>query len=150
MTHALRPIVIRPASTADARPLLGLLRDADLAIPGVVEHLGSFVVAERDGTITGAMGLELRGSAALLRSAVVAPEERGTGIGRQLYERVAALARERGITTLYLLTTTADGYWARFGFVKITRDDVPESVRESAEFAGACPASATVMSLALS
>ena len=54
-----------------------------------------------------------------------------------------------GITTVVLLTTTAEDYFPRFGFERTDRSVVPEEVRESAEFRGACPASATVMQLVL-
>ena len=43
------------------------------------------------------------------------------------------------------LTTTAERFFPRFGFERITRDDVPASVQASIEFREACPASATVM-----
>ena len=46
---------------------------------------------------------------------------------------------------LYLLTTTAEGYFPKFGFERITRAEVPPSVQASVEFATACPASAIVM-----
>jgi amino-acid N-acetyltransferase len=121
------------------------VRDADLAVPGVVEHLGAFIVAERDERTVGAIGLELRGDCALLRSAVVAPAERGAGIGGALVAAVLDLARAEGVRTLYLLTTSAEDYWSRHGFSRIPREDIPEPVRQSAEFAGACPASAVAM-----
>jgi N-acetylglutamate synthase-like GNAT family acetyltransferase len=137
--------VIRPAREADAPVILELVKDAGLAVPGVVEHLGSFLVAERQGRAVGAIGLELRGQDGLLRSAVVAPEERGSGVGAALTDAVLALARRERVEHLYLLTTTAEQYWARHGFTRITRDDVPEAVKRSEEFTGACPASAAVM-----
>ena len=51
---------------------------------------------------------------------------------------------------MYLLTTTAERYFARFGFVQIARDDVPGAVQQSVEFREACPASAVVMRTELS
>ena len=62
-----------------------------------------------------------------------------------LCERLEALARERGIHTLFLLTTTAAPYFERFGFRRTTRDAIPSDVRASAELQGACPESAVVM-----
>jgi amino-acid N-acetyltransferase len=44
-----------------------------------------------------------------------------------------------------LLTTTAERYFPRFGFERVDRKDVPESVRASVEFTSACPSSAIVM-----
>jgi amino-acid N-acetyltransferase len=58
---------------------------------------------------------------------------------------VIADAESRGIHALYLLTTTAEQYFPSFGFHPVERADVPEDVRETTEFASACPASAVVM-----
>ncbi|MCX5761786.1 MAG: GNAT family N-acetyltransferase, partial [Gemmatimonadetes bacterium] len=54
-----------------------------------------------------------------------------------------------GIRTLWMLTTTADQWFPRFGFTVTARADVPEPVRASVEFQGACPDSAIVMRRAL-
>jgi len=43
------------------------------------------------------------------------------------------------------LTTTAEGFFPKFGFERIPRADVPARVQESVEFVSACPASAVVM-----
>jgi amino-acid N-acetyltransferase len=152
MTSSTLPLEItriRAATTRDVVPVLALLREASLSLPGVEEHFGSFVVAERGSRIVGAMGLELRGGEALLRSAVVAPDARGTGVAAALYAQIEEVARVNGVRTLVLLTTAAQGYWARHGFAPIARDDVPTSVTLSEEFRGACPASATAMLLTL-
>jgi amino-acid N-acetyltransferase len=141
--------VIRRATARDATIVLGLVREAGLAIPGVVEHLSAFVVAERGERAVGTIGLELRGEVALLRSAVVAPAERGAGLGGVLVSAILDLARSEGVATLYLLTTSAEGYWRRHGFSTIAREDIPDAVRESAEFAGACPTSAVAMARSL-
>jgi amino-acid N-acetyltransferase len=46
---------------------------------------------------------------------------------------------------VYLLTTTAESYFPKFGFVQTTREVVPTAVQQSVEFRSACPASAVVM-----
>ena len=38
----------------------------------------------------------------------VAPEERGTGLGRELYDRFAAAVRGHGCTTVHAVTSTAN------------------------------------------
>jgi amino-acid N-acetyltransferase len=137
---------IRNATRSDFPEVEKLLTEGKLPVEGVKENFSSFLVAEEEGTIAGAVGLERYGSAALLRSAVVAPANRGTGIGRQLVESLLQRASEDGIDELYLLTTTAEKYFPRFGFTPTTRAAVPESVKASAEFRGACPDTAVVMS----
>ena len=109
------------------------------------DNFSSFVVAEDGGEIAGAIGLENFGSVALLRSAVVSPDHRGSGIGRLLVEQLLEHAEEAGIEELYLLTTAAERYFPRFGFTRTTRSAVPDSVKASVEFQGACPDTAIVM-----
>jgi amino-acid N-acetyltransferase len=136
---------IRNATNADLSVVENLLAANDLPIDGVRENFSSFVVAEDRGAIRGAIGIEKFGSVALLRSAVVSPENRGRGIGSRLVERLLKRADEEGIEDLYLLTTTAEKYFPRFGFTRTTRTAVPDAVKASAEFQGACPDTAIVM-----
>ncbi len=136
---------IRNATKADLSAVESLLSANNLPLDGVPENFSSFVVAEDRGVITGAIGLEKFGSVALLRSAVVSPDNRGSGIGSRLVEQILERAEESGIEELYLLTTTAEKYFPRFGFTRTTRAAVPDAVKASAEFQGACPDTAVVM-----
>jgi amino-acid N-acetyltransferase len=140
---------VRPATPNDLGAVKDLLTQSDLPLDGVSDSLGSFVVADRGGRIVGVAGLEQCGEYGLLRSAAVAPEWRGRGLGRTLVESVIANAESAGLRALYLLTTTAEKYFPAFGFRETTRDGVPQAVQATAEFTDACPASATVMKLAL-
>src|SRR3979490_2007036 len=107
-------IRIRNATSADLTAVENLLSASDLPLDGVRDNFSSFVVAEDDDEIAGAIGLEEFGTVALLRSAVVAPEHRGSGVGRRLVERLLERADEAGVEELYLLTTTAEQYFPRF------------------------------------
>jgi amino-acid N-acetyltransferase len=136
---------LRSATSKDLAAVEGLLSASDLPLDGVQENFSEFVVAEDEGGIAGAIGLEKFGSVALLRSAVVSPERRGSGLGRRLVEELLERAEEAGIDELYLLTTTAEKYFPRFGFTPTPRAAVPDAVKASAEFQGACPDTAVVM-----
>jgi amino-acid N-acetyltransferase len=46
---------------------------------------------------------------------------------------------------MYLLTTTAEGFFARRSYEKVDRDAVPGVIKETAEFQSLCPASAVCM-----
>jgi len=136
---------IRPAHLEDRTDVETLLVAADLPTDGVAEHFGAFVVAEDGATIVGAAGVELHGQYALLRSVVVASDAKGAGVGGALTRRVIDETCVRGALAIYLLTTTAERFFSRFGFEVVSRADVPFEVQASKEFQGACPASATVM-----
>ncbi len=136
---------IRRATKSDLSAVEDLLRASDLPTDGVRDNFSGFVVADDDGAITGAIGLEKYGSVALLRSAVVSPDHRGSGVGRRLVEQLLERAEEAGVDQVFLLTTTAEKYFPKFGFTRTTRAAVPDAVKASAEFRGACPDTAVVM-----
>jgi amino-acid N-acetyltransferase len=138
-------VQITRASEADGPSILQLLRDSGLPIDGLVDHLHTALVARDGAAIVGCAALELYADGALLRSVAVSPAARGRGVGRQLTEAAVALARSFRAPAVYLLTTTAESYFPRFGFVQTTRDRVPTGVQQSIEFRTACPATAIVM-----
>ena len=127
-----------------------LLQNAGLPASDVTdEHLGHFFYIG-SATEPGAMvGIELYGLDALLRSLVVAPGLRSTGVGTRLVEHVESHARTHGVRTIYLLTTTAEKFFQSRGYVATSRDSAPSSIRATTEFAGLCPASSAFLSKSL-
>lgn len=104
------------------------------------------VFAATEGNkVIGAIGLEQYNQAGLLRSMVTDPDYRNQGIATQLVDAVFAAANREGITEMYLLTETAEHYFARKGFTAVSRDVAPEALRSSTEFSHVCPASAVFM-----
>lgn len=147
-THDETTPTLRLATDRDASAVEQLLTASHLPLDGVREALRCFVVAHDDGRLVGVAGIEACGASgehALLRSVAVDPAWRSRGLGKTLVNRAIALAEERGAKALYLLTTTADRYFPSFGFEATSRPQVPDDVQATAEFKGACPASATVM-----
>ena len=96
--------------------------------------------------VVGFIGLEQYGEAALLRSLAVLPEFKGQGFGAQLVARVTQEAAARKISTLWLLTKTAQPFFEHLGWQVRHRADAPPDVSQSDEFTGLCPASAICMS----
>lgn len=137
--------MIRPASPADLDAVLALLAAAALPADGVAEAFADFVVARRGDEVVGAAGIELRDGHALLRSVVVGETARGSGLGSALVAAVLEHAARAGAADVYLLTTTAERWFPRLGFVRTDRAAVPAPLRESIEFHSACPESAAVM-----
>jgi len=138
-------VTIERATSSDTDALLALMKENGLPADGLADHVATTLVARDAGRIVGSAGLEVYADGALLRSVTVAPDRRGTGLGGRLTAAALDLAREQKIRTLFLLTTTAEGYFPRFGFQCITRAEVPPGVQQSIEFRSACPASAIVM-----
>lgn len=136
---------IRPALPDDLMAVERLLAANGLPTDGVGAALGSFLVAEQDGALVGVVGVERCREYGLLRSTAVDDHWRGRGLGRRLVERAIAAAEAKGLKALYLLTTTAERYFPSFGFAVTSREEVPDEIRNTAEFQVACPASAVVM-----
>ena len=137
--------MIESATERDLPEIRALLELLHLPLAGVDDHLPTMLVARNDGQIVGTAALELYADGALLRSVAVEPHLQGRQLGHQLTDAALHLASSRGATTVFLLTTTAERFFPRFGFEPIGREQVPPSVRESVEFRSACPASAVVM-----
>lgn len=140
---------IRRAAPGDWDRIADLLSTSSLPIDGAREHVRDFLVASRDDEPVGCAAVERYGEVGLLRSVAVRASERGRATGRALVERCIADCRGKGMRALFLLTTTAEDWFPRFGFERIDRAEVPEIVQGSVEFQGACPASATAMRLEL-
>lgn len=138
-------ITIAPASPADLPAILDLLSQHGLPHAGLADHLGTALIARDGEAVVGSAALECYEDVALLRSMAVATTRRGQGLGQLLTSTALDRARQRGIHQIYLLTTTAESFFPRFGFSRITRDVVAPAVQVSAEFTGACPSSAIVM-----
>jgi N-acetylglutamate synthase-like GNAT family acetyltransferase/thioredoxin reductase len=143
-------IALRPAGREDQAAIEALLDAHGLPLAGALDHLSSFVVALSGAEVIGCAGLELHGQAALLRSVAVAPGLQKQGIGRRLVDHVLEQARRQQVQAVYLLTTTARDYFLRQGFALAERADAPQALGRSAEFQGACPASADLMVRTLS
>lgn len=136
---------LRCATKGDLPRILALVHASGLPIPGAGDPPVEFVAAVRAGEIAGCAGWERHGAQALIRSVAVMPSARGSGIGRLLIERARAELVARGVRDLTLVTLSAAEFFSRLGFRAIARDDVPEAVRASPEFAMHCCASGTWM-----
>ncbi|KQN26912.1 hypothetical protein ASE86_07570 [Sphingomonas sp. Leaf33] len=97
-----------------------------------------------DGPL-GFAGIEGAGDNRLLRSVVVAPADRGVGIGRHIIAATEREAARRGARRLHLLTQDASRFFARVGYAATDRADAPPSIAATTQFLSLCPASATYM-----
>jgi amino-acid N-acetyltransferase len=133
------------AGERDVDGVLALLRENGLPVDGWLAHLPTTIVFRSDGQVIGCAALEIYADGALLRSVAVAPASHGHRLGHALTAEALRRARDLGLPAVYLLTTTAERFFDKFGFERIERTAVPQSVRASIEFTSACPSSATVM-----
>lgn len=137
---------IAPFVPHDEVPLAVLLQAADLSTEDITpEMLEHFLVAHLGKALVGCAGLDVQGEAGLLRSVAVDEAHRGMGLGKELVEAVEEHARKQGVRNLYLLTTTAEAFFADLGYLKLPREEAPAAIAGTAQFAELCPASSCFM-----
>src|ERR1043165_5572351 len=129
-------ITITNASADDLQDILDLLSQVQLPHDGVAENVGAFLVARDESSrLIATIGLERHGNTGLLRSAAVAPEYQGCGIGSRLTEQLLQRATNDGMERVVLLTTTASDFFARrFGFCATSRTAFDKDLAASSEW----------------
>lgn len=137
---------IHSARHADLPEVRALLETERLPASDLDEQaLDHFLIWRDDSGVSGTVGLELYGDVAFLRSLVVARHARSKGAGAALTQAAERRAVEFGVKDLYLLTMTAERFFAARGYSKIDRGDAPKSIQGTTQFTGLCPSSAVLM-----
>jgi amino-acid N-acetyltransferase len=131
------------ASGRQREDAIGLLNKNDLPTTDLSGK--SLFVLIHDERVIGVGGLEFFGNDALVRSIAVDKEQRGRGLGKYIIKFLEKESMQNGALQVYLLTTTAKDFFASLGYIEVKRDDVPDVIKNSSEFAGVCPSTATVM-----
>jgi amino-acid N-acetyltransferase len=162
-------VELRPAEPRDREYVEQLLAENGLPTSDLDSAYSSLFVCESanfepsagespdgeppEGERVGVGGLEVEGdaedAAGLLRSVAVEESARGAGYGTAICERLLDRARADDLDSVFLLTTTAEGFFADLGFQTVEREQVPDPIRGTAEFSDLCPASATCMKRSL-
>ena len=138
-------MLIRKIREADLGDMLAIINDAAQAYRGVIpadrwrepymppDELEKeiaegvmFWVAEEDGRLLGAMGLQDKGEVALVRHAYVTPTLQRKGVGTKLLRHVEGLAGKP-----VLIGTWADASWAIEFYRRNGFTIVPHSRKES-------------------
>lgn len=128
--------LLRLARRDDVPGLSELIRSENFPVIEIEECLDSFWVVEDRGQIVGCAGIERYGDTAVLRSVVVGPSLRGTGLGVRMTQAALDWARQDGAKTCFLFTFNADGFFARFGFERCTLDEYSADARIGWQYRG--------------
>lgn len=123
-----------------------LLRQCDLPISDITPaHLDHFFAACDDSGLYGIVGMELYGIAALLRSLAISPKHRNKRWGKRLVVHAEEYARTQGVRSIYLLTTTANGFFSKLGYKSLSRSEAPIAIQKTPEFSNLCTSSSVFM-----
>ena len=141
MTARLTPIGPQDALWA---VFLAALDEARLPTDDLLEGDQRFYALVQ-GEVIGFGGYCRDGQEVLLRSIVVAPGHRRAGNGRRIVAALLDRSREDGAKRAWLLTTTAQPFFQRLGFVATHRGAAPPAIANTREFSALCPLSAVLM-----
>jgi protein-tyrosine-phosphatase/N-acetylglutamate synthase-like GNAT family acetyltransferase len=136
---------IRQLGSAEDAGLRALLEASGLPVSDLAESRPVLFGTLDDAGLVGVVGVEVHGHSGLLRSLAVRSDARGTGLGGALVEEAEQFARARGIRHLYLLTDTAEKFFARRGYRRVERAVAPPEISGTSEFASLCPSTSGFM-----
>lgn len=139
----------KSASAADLAAIRVLLEAAGLPTSDLESSRPLFLVIHEGDCLIAAGAVERFGSAGLLRSVVVAEQQRNRGLGQLMVRELERLATNQRIEQLILLTQTAERFFSLAGYRAIKRSEAPVAVQQSEEFRSLCPSSAACMAKAL-
>ena len=132
------------AVSASDSEVLALIDKAALPVEDINDKVELFAIRENEHVL-GTIGMEHDDKVALLRSLNVDVKQRGKGYGDALVKFLENVANDKGIQTIYLLTTTAEAFFSKQGYLVVCRNEVPQFIQHTSEFSSVCPASAIVM-----
>jgi amino-acid N-acetyltransferase len=133
-------------TTEELESLKSLLRECKLPHEDIKLAENTFI-GYYDSTdhLIASGGLEFYGASALLRSVAVNAEYRKQALAQKNLDDLFKKAIDKKVTSIYLLTETAHGYFLKKGFKDTSRDQVPDELKKSSEFSTVCPVSAKCM-----
>lgn len=137
---------IATASPADLPAVIELLNVSGLPHRDVTAALlAHYLLAKRDDALLAVIGLEPLGDVGLLRSLAFASTHRGRGLGIEITRALERHARGLGIAQLYLLTTTAERFFGKLGYLVIPHEDAPPPIQGTTEFRELCSSTSICM-----
>ena len=142
----MRSLTHRKCRPEDYPQIRSLLEHESLPYSDVGKSPVDFHFFYKDQTLVGLSGLEELGTRGLIRSVLVKDEHKGKGLGKEITGITQQIALDKDIEVLYLLTNDADPFFEKMGYQVISRGEVPEPVKATAEFQELCPDSAICMS----
>jgi N-acetylglutamate synthase-like GNAT family acetyltransferase len=136
---------LTPRKSDSWAPFVEALREARLPTEDLTEpNQVFFAFRDADRALIGFGGYLLADRVALLRSIVVVPSQRRRGTGAAILAQLLSRA-VGGADTAWLLTTGAEGFFARQAFVRKERAEAPPAIAAARQFTSICPASAVLM-----
>lgn len=138
-------ITIRKAHEHEYEEIIHLLASNRLPTSDIDEENVELYIGVLNEEMIATVGIETYGKFALLRSLCVKEGYKNRTIGEALLQFIHNACQEKAIHSLFLLTTTAERYFERFGYGVIHRQEAPKVIQTTREFCSICPSSAIIM-----
>ncbi|MEP1304902.1 MAG: arsenic resistance N-acetyltransferase ArsN2 [Balneola sp.] len=146
MSQAIPEVSIKEVGTSE---ITKMLRDCELPTEDLNPSQSIFLGAFNGDILIGCIGLERLGEIGLLRSLAVHINFRGQGLGIKLAEVILRKAEDKSLDQVYLLTTDTEIFFKKLGFIKIIKNEAPDSVKKTKQYSEICSDSAVVMKIDL-
>jgi len=114
----------RAATTADYVSIARLIAHYQMVAPVFTPSSRWWVTTDHNAVVVATIGAEQGIDAWLLRSAIVAHDARGHGLGRQLTTALLGAAQQQGIRCVYCFSTDAGDFWQHMGFYEVPVTEV--------------------------
>lgn len=138
-------LIIKTAGLEHLNLIKDILVKESLPSSDVVLDIINIYLFYEDKDLIGITGLESFKHYGLLRSVVVIDKFKHKGFGRDICELTIEKARDMDIKELYLLTSTAEGFFKTLGFNTTDRAHTPQFIQSTTEFKSLCPDTAACM-----
>lgn len=137
---------MRAPTPEELSAIAELLAEGGLPTDDLAEQDLSLYRIEVSGNgVVAVGGLERCGNTALIRSIATSASVRGRGIASEIVEELERISANEGFEDIFLITESAQRYFATKGYSLMDRDNVPHSIRKSRQFSSLCPNTASVM-----
>ncbi len=128
-------IKYRSANFSDVKNMHKLVNDyarEGLMLPrsrnSIYENLRDYIVAVENDRLVGCGALHfIWDRLGEIRSLAIAPEKKGTGIGRKIVEMLEEEGIKLGVTVFFALTYQ-QGFFSKCNYVETERDKLPQKV----------------------
>ena len=124
---------IRSANEGDMSEVLSIIQSAildDELIPRELSDISAkikdFYVLEIDGNVVGTVAIHLSRNISELACLFVKKSHEGVGYGKRLVGHAVDIAKEKGSSKIYALSTQASGFFEKLGWEECKNDGLPE------------------------
>ena len=124
---------IRSANEGDISEVLSIIQSAILddelisrELSDISAKIKDFYVLEIDGNVVGTVAIHSSSNISELACLFVKKSHEGVGYGKRLVGHAVDIAKEKGSSKIYALSTQASGFFEKLGWEECKNDGLPE------------------------